>query len=651
MNRDVWPVLALLVLAAVLFFANTWGYELWPADEPRFGEVPREMMQSGDYLIPHCNGEPYKEKPPLLFWAIVAASLPFGDVTEFSARAPSGFAALITVLFTYLLAAKLYDRRTAFWSALVLMTTSFFWWEARSSRTDMLLTASMTACLFMFWQWHTSKTCHCERSEAISGGLLRYARNDGRRTRWLVAFYGALALGLFTKGPAALVFPLLLIFSFYWKRPEERRQTHWIAGVSVALLPVLAWFLYARLATPAAAQQAGQEGMGGELFRQIIGRAILGVSKAQWPWYYVLVLPLCLLPWSLYLPWAIPWVWRRRAEDERMRLLWTGLIPAFVFFSLCIGKREVYILPLYPVMAIFLARSVLELASSDRASWRKGIACAWGILLLLMGGAMFALPKTPYPDLWGKGALVFGLWAVLFGVMTLQRAFRTDMKVLHVLVPGHFAALAIVTAIGLFPALNAYKGTGDFCRPLRELSLAKTDYRLYSVGFSREEYVFYTRHFHTRVLNDLLPVQLPHPQDTIKAAKQQQKLRHDIAKAVDKIPVASLADPTAADMSALLEAVHGAIANAKVDPELAAIFQQVLTEAIQQFAREFDGPAPSFMFVQEEDWKWLIPLFPDLARNPLISRDSVGVRDVLLIANKAGAELLKPIKTACAPGT
>ena len=73
--------------------------------------------------------------------------------------------------------------------------------------------------------------------------------------------------------------------------------------------------------------------------------------------------------------------------------------------------------------------------------------------------------------------------------------------------------------------------------------------------------------------------------------------------------------------------------------------------AIQQFAREFDGPAPTFMFVQEQDWKWLIPLFPGLALNPLISRQSIGQRDVLLIANKAGAELLKPIKTALAPGT
>ena len=90
-------IAVLLALAALLFFVNTWGYDLWPPDEPRFGEVAREMMQSGNYLAPYCNGEPYKEKPPLLFWVISAISMPFGDVTEFSARAASGLAALVVV--------------------------------------------------------------------------------------------------------------------------------------------------------------------------------------------------------------------------------------------------------------------------------------------------------------------------------------------------------------------------------------------------------------------------------------------------------------------------------------------------------------------------------------------------------------------------
>ena len=114
-------VVGLLALAAALFIANTWGYDLWPPDEPRFAEVAREMMQSGNYLAPTVNNLPYKEKPPLLFWAISAASLPFGDVNEFTARVPSALGGVITVLLTYLLARRLYGQKIAVWSALILI--------------------------------------------------------------------------------------------------------------------------------------------------------------------------------------------------------------------------------------------------------------------------------------------------------------------------------------------------------------------------------------------------------------------------------------------------------------------------------------------------------------------------------------------------
>ena len=65
-----WHIPVLVGTAAVLFLVNIGGYDLWPPDEPRFAEVAREMVQSGDYLVPRVNGEPDKEKPPVLFWAV-----------------------------------------------------------------------------------------------------------------------------------------------------------------------------------------------------------------------------------------------------------------------------------------------------------------------------------------------------------------------------------------------------------------------------------------------------------------------------------------------------------------------------------------------------------------------------------------------------
>jgi 4-amino-4-deoxy-L-arabinose transferase-like glycosyltransferase len=620
-------ILALLALSAVLFFINTWGYDLWPADEPRFGEIPREMMQSGDYLVPRCNGEPYKEKPPLLFWSIVLASWPFGDVTEFSARAPSGLAALITVWLTYVLAARLYNRRVALWSALALMTMLLFWWEARSVRTDMLLTATMTGALVAFWRWH-----------------------EQRQTRWLLALYAAVAVGLFTKGPPALVFPVLLIVVFYWKRKGDRRKTHWLAGLLIATAPVLVWFIAARMAIPAPPTQAAKAGMAAELHHQIIGRLFMGVSKAEAPWYYLWNVPVWMFPWTLFLPWVVRWTWQRRREDERMRLLLAWTVPAFVFFSISIGKRDVYLLPIYPALAILTARSMLELMEGQHARWRKRTAVACGMALVLAGAAPFAVLVTEYRDVWSVTFILFSLVAILGGMATLITAASAEARSLHKTVVRHGVVLAVLAVLFIFPALNPYKGASAICRPLRELSQAGTEYRLYCVGFSREEYVFYSRHFHSAVLTDLLSVELSHAVDEATMAKSQSTLRKSIAKAVDKVPVTSPAAPTETELPALLAAIHTAIQETKVDPELARAFETALKETVQQFASEFEGPLRAFMFVQEEDWKWLIPLFPQLRSHYVIGRQSVGKRNMLLIANEAGMKATKELRTLLQTG-
>ncbi|MBI2435767.1 MAG: phospholipid carrier-dependent glycosyltransferase [Candidatus Hydrogenedentes bacterium] len=183
------PLLAiplLLGLSALLSLTGLGRYGLWPPDEPRYAEVAREMMQSGDYLVPRVNGRLYQEKPPLMFWLVSLASLPTGDVTETTARIPAVLSALGVVLLTYLLARAMYGNTTAFIVGLVLCTTQRFWWEGRVLQLDMLLTFFMTGAMFSLWQWHTQ-----------------------RQPRHLVTLYLCIAGGALTKGPPALIFPVL----------------------------------------------------------------------------------------------------------------------------------------------------------------------------------------------------------------------------------------------------------------------------------------------------------------------------------------------------------------------------------------------------------------------------------------------------------
>ena len=105
----------LLILAVVLgipFFQYLGGLPLIDPDEGRYAEIPREMLERGDLITPMLNYVKYFEKPPLLYW-LNAASLKVFGLNEFGARFPSALCGLLTVLATYIIARRLYRRRTA----------------------------------------------------------------------------------------------------------------------------------------------------------------------------------------------------------------------------------------------------------------------------------------------------------------------------------------------------------------------------------------------------------------------------------------------------------------------------------------------------------------------------------------------------------
>lgn len=615
-----WAIAGLLGMGALLFFWNIGGYDLWPADEPRFGQIPREILQTGDWLVLRCNGRPYKEKPPLLFWAIAAVSAPVGDVTEWTARFPSGAAGLITLLLTFALASRLYGRYVAWWSAVMLMTMALFWWEARSVRTDMMLTCCMTAFLYAFQVW----------KETFS-----------RRAWWGMTV--ALALGLLAKGPPALVFPALLIGVYYWNRGLERENLRWGLLFGLAVIPVLCWLLPARWALP---PDPDAGGLRGEFMRQVVGRFFLGVSKAAPPWAYLVDIPIGTLPWSLFLPWVLPWIWRRRKADEGMRLLLAWIVPAFVFFSISIGKRNVYLLPIYPAMAIVMARSILDLMDQAGSPWPRRVGWVWTAGLGILAAGVLAIPFSPFREMWRPSLVILAAGLAGGTVWMACHIRRYGGRRLHQVMAVQFGVLALLTAQVFFPALNLYKGAGAFCAPLRVLSERAArgegeDYRLYTIGFSREQYIFYTRHFHTPVLAEMLPIDLNREVDWFTMARTQAELRYRAVRAVRTVSVADLNRPTDAERQALQEAVRGAVEESGVDQELARKFYQALLDEMDRFMGAFNAPGPAFVLIQKADWKWIMALCPQLARARVIQSDRIGQREMTLLGNPAGVRALR----------
>jgi len=466
--------------------------------------------------------------------------------------------------------------------------------------------------------------------------------NADRRLRWLLLLYAATTAGMLAKGPPALVFPLLFILVYYRKDRERRRATHWVAGTALALVIVLLWFIPARLAGADAAPEAVQEGVAGNLFRNTVGRLFLGVSKAQAPWYYATTIPVDLFPWSLFLPWTLWWTWKHRGDGRPMRFLLCWVVPALIFFSLSIGKRAIYILPLFPAFAILAAVSIEALRREERLRWLRNTGLVFALLVAALGGALLALPHTPFAEELGPDAdladvTTFGVLVLSIGILTLvvvavQRG-RTATNMIAVV-----TALLLGNVVGfIFPVVNGLKSARAVCAPVRERAEAGEDFRLYSVGFSREEYIFYARHFHEERFTGFVG-EMPDTMDELMAAgKLQKHARKVVAEGVAEVPVADIENIAPEERAALRQAIEDAIAQDE-DLEAVLAFEQELIREIDIFATEFAGSGPAYMFVQEEDWRWLIALMSAPPEVTVLRQQGVGRRNVLLIANASATD-------------
>ena len=617
MTRENKTLLGLLALAALIFSLNAGGYDLWPPDEPRYAEIAREMGETG-YLVPRVNGEVYTEKPPLLFWSMAAFGALFGDTNEWAARLPSIVAGVYVVGMVFLLARRMFSVEVAFWAAIVLITCFRFWYQARRGQIDVLLTATMITALYAFWRW-----------------------DDERKASWLALAYASIGAGMLAKGPPALVFPLLFLFAFYWKNPAPRKQTHWVLGSLAAIAMVLVWYIPARIYGADTAAEAVQSGMGENLFRNTLGRFLLGVSKAQPPWYYLETVPVDLMPWTLVAPPVLYWAWKERKSSKALWAIYSWIVPALIFFSISIGKRELYLLPLLPVLAILFGAALVHLRTSGNLKWLFRGGVAWSVLLGLLSLAPLALTLSPYSAqepwrvyLLAASSAVAGLAGFAY-LLKRGGALTPPVMALQTLL---LYSVAVFTA---YPEIDHFKSARPICEPVRALAEAGAAFRLYSFGFSREEYVYYSRHFHEPVLTGLVG---DVPQEALMAqAKLQKEAKKTIVKAVDKIPVANLQQVTPEERTALFDAIEGAVAGHEDEAAIRA-FEADLQAAIEEFFALLKEPAPAFAFVQEEDWRWLLPLYPGEIPATILVDRPVGSRHVLLLANDAAVTLLSQPK-------
>ncbi len=356
-NRHIaWMLLGLCIVTLFLFLGetlfNTRG-------EPREAVVALSMLQDGNWVLPVNNGVDMAYKPPFFHWLAALCSLPMGYVNEFTARMPSAIAATVMVMAGFCFYSKRRGTALALIMALVTLSNFEVHRAAVACRVDMVLTCMMVLSLYLLYMW-------MERG-------MRFSLKDG-------PWYAILCLsGAFlSKGPVGAALPCLVVAVFGWIRGKGFLNVLWhmaVVGILCLILPA-AWYV-------AAYEQGGQRFLDlvyEENVLRLLGKMSYASHENPWP-YNVMTLITGFVPYTLLALMALfvvnwkqagaklgsPAQWWNRLksyiknmDDARLFSLLSFAI-IFVFYCIPKSKRSVYLLPVYPFVAYFVAEFLLWL--------------------------------------------------------------------------------------------------------------------------------------------------------------------------------------------------------------------------------------------------------------------------------------------------
>jgi dolichol-phosphate mannosyltransferase len=325
-------LVALVLIAVTLFFLRLRAPLLEP-QEPRYAEIPRQMLHEGRLLVPVLHGQPYLDKPPLLYWLVMGSYAVFG-VHDWAARLVPGLAGVVTVLVTYLWGRRAVGERAGLFGALVLCLSAGFVYRQRMLNMDSLLCLWVTAALASA---HTALTC-----------------GPALRRRWWLLAAAACGLGLLTKGPVTFVLVLTPLVLYTRLEPRCARVSvrDWLAFGVLAGALAAPWYVAVMVREPDFAYAF--------FWRHHVERFLTPFDHEKPAWFYLPGLLAGMLPWTLLLPGFARFLGRRslRAAQRRPAALGFFLLAALwclLFFSASGCKRPAYILSAMPLLALALS--------------------------------------------------------------------------------------------------------------------------------------------------------------------------------------------------------------------------------------------------------------------------------------------------------
>ncbi|HEX8342674.1 MAG TPA: glycosyltransferase family 39 protein [Tepidisphaeraceae bacterium] len=443
-----WVQLAIVSAAVLVFLIGNADVQLWDRDEPRFAQTSRQMLQSGDWVVPRFLDTVRTAKPAGIYWCQAAAMRVFGD-NAFAARLPS----VVGVALTIVLLMAFFGRANVargLWAGLVFATAGLSIASAKMSTADGVLVFFVTVaqlCLFVLI--------------------------DGRRVAPALVMGLALGVAGLIKGPVVLGVGATTLLAWWalgkrWRfagrglprhepiaagpegagpAPQARRPKHLvivIATTAIVMLIVAAPWLYL-------IEQRAPGFLRAAIGHDVIQRARTGLEGHSGPpGFYLVTVWGTFFPWSLLLPAALVHAWRRRHLPVT-RFALAAVAGPWVMFELIATKLPHYLLPTFPFLAYLVADLLVGAARVTELRSRafRGVVRAWAVVVVGLGCvAPLGLLLSP-----GR-PIVLCVGAALVALVAIGMAWQVTRSLLG----GRFESAAVGMSAGMLALVAALYG-------------------------------------------------------------------------------------------------------------------------------------------------------------------------------------------------